>query len=289
MAVRVWDGSAADGNWNTATNWSGDTVPIAADDVVFNSGSENVSTTPSSLVTYASLTFTNDYTGLLGTESSFIIVNSTLLNIGGGLGAGSRRLNIDTGTVATTMNITDTATTGADTNRSPVRLICNSTSADIYISGSSSTVAIIDEPTDVGAIGDINISGGNVVIGETITSYTSLYVTGSSTIVTVEEPTAAQTITMDDGTVTVNGSNALAAVVIRDGIYISNSTGTITLITVRGGELDFSQSQQARTVTTLTISPLSTELKMLRGVVTLTNGIGLDTNYKDFNIKFSES
>ena len=290
MSVRVWDAGTGttDGNWNTAANWSGDTVPIAADEVVFNSGSEDVTTTPSSLVTLASLTFTNDYTGSLGTEASFIIVNATLLNIGGGGGAGSRRLNIDLGTVASTVTVTGTASTGADTNRSPVRLICNSASTDIYISNTS-TVDIIDEPTDSGLIGDINISGGTVLIGANITSYTSLYVAGSSTVVTVEEPTAAQTITMDDGTVTVNGTNAVAAAVVRDGTYVSNTTGTTTLITHRGGEVDFTQSQQARTVTTYTVSPLNTELKYLRGIVTFTNGIGLDTNYKDFNIKFSES
>lgn len=289
MSVRVWDGSASDGDWNTSTNWSSDTVPIAGDDVVFNSGSEAVTTTPTSVVTYASLTFTNDYTGTLGTEFSFIIVNSTLLSIGGGNGAGSQRLNIDLGTVASTVSITDTATTGTDTNRSPIRLICNNVSTDMFISGTSTNVAIIDEPTDTGLIGDISVTGGTVSVGSGITSYTSLYVSGSGTVVTVEEPTAAQTITMDNGTVTVNGTNAIAAVVIRDGTYVSNSTGVITLITARGGTLDFSQNQQARTVTTLTISPLNTELRMLRGIITLTNGIGLDTNYRDFIIKMSES
>jgi hypothetical protein len=35
-ATVTWDGEAADGLWETATNWSGDAVPTAADDVVID-------------------------------------------------------------------------------------------------------------------------------------------------------------------------------------------------------------------------------------------------------------
>lgn len=34
-ATRTWDGGAADNNWNSATNWSTDTAPVAGDDLVF--------------------------------------------------------------------------------------------------------------------------------------------------------------------------------------------------------------------------------------------------------------
>src|SRR3990167_2482093 len=35
-ATRTWDGGGADTNWSTCANWSSDTCPTAADDVVFD-------------------------------------------------------------------------------------------------------------------------------------------------------------------------------------------------------------------------------------------------------------
>ena len=290
MATVIWDGSAGDGSFTTAANWSTGSNPIAADDVVFNSGAVNVSTglTPS-LVTYASFTVTDDYTGLIGLEGEFLVINSTLVNIGGGSGAGSQRLNINLGTVVSTVSITSSNGTGTDTNRAPIRIICNNVGTDFFISGSSSKLGLFDEPSDTGAIGDLNVLGGNVFVGENITTYTAVNVSGSSTVVKISQPTAAQTITVDGGTVTVNGTNAIAAVVQRGGTYISNSTGIITAYTLRGGTLDMQQNEQARTITTLTQSPLNTVFKNLRGIITLTNDITFDTNYKFFTVQMTET
>src|SRR5262245_31599790 len=36
-ATKTWDGSSS-GNWATAANWSGDTLPVAGDDLVFPGG-----------------------------------------------------------------------------------------------------------------------------------------------------------------------------------------------------------------------------------------------------------
>lgn len=288
MAVVVWDGST-DGDFTVGANWSTGSVPTTSDDVVFNSGAVNVDAglTPS-LVTYASFTVTDDYTGTIGTESSFLTINSTLVTIGGGEGAGSRRLNINLGTVLSTVRVTSSNGTGADTNRAPIRFICNATTTDFYISGSTSNVAIIDEPDDTGNIGDINVTGGTVVVGSGITAYTSVYVDGSGTSVTIEEPTAAQTLTQDDGTLTINGANAVAAIVQRGGTCINNTTGTTTAHTLRGGTADYSQSEQARTLTTLTMSPLGTTLKHLEGTLTITN-FNRDSNYKKYTISMTES
>src|SRR5687768_389216 len=35
-AVKTWDGSAGDGKFSTAANWSGDSVPTATDTLTFN-------------------------------------------------------------------------------------------------------------------------------------------------------------------------------------------------------------------------------------------------------------
>jgi hypothetical protein len=289
MAVVIWDGSAADGDFTNTANWSTGSNPTTGDHVWFNTGSESVTTglTPS-LVTYASFNVTNDYTGLIGTEASFLTINSTLVNIGGGSGAGSQRINLNLGTVTSTVKITSSNGTGADTNRAPIRIVCNTTNTDFFISGDTSYVGIIDEPDDSGSIGDINVSGGTTIIGSGITDYDALNVSGSATTVTVEEPDTAATITIDDGTVTINGTNAVAAVVQRGGEVISNTTGTTTAYTLRGGILDLQQSDQARTFTTLTQSPLGTTVRHQEGVVTITN-YNRDTNYKLYTISMSES
>ncbi len=289
MAVTIWTG-ATSGDWGVTSNWSTSSVPTTGDDVVFNSGNVSVDAglTPS-LVTYASLTITNDYTGLIGTETAFLTINSTLLSIGGGDGAGSQRLNINLGTVVSTVDIISSNGTGSDTNRPPIRIICNNVGTDFFINGSSSNVGLFDEPDDTGAIGDLNMLAGSCITGSGITSYTAVNVSGSSTTLTIEQPTAAQTITVDGGTVVVNGTNAVAAIVQRGGTVISNTTGTITAYTLRGGTLDMQQSEQARTITTLTQSPLGTTFRNLRGIITLTNGISLDSNYKFYTITANET
>lgn len=289
MATVIWDGSADDGDFTNTANWSTGSNPTTADDVWFNSGAKSVTTGLSpSLVTYASFNVTNDYTGLIGTEFVFLIINSTLVNIGDGTGAGSQGLNINLGTVVSTVNITDSNGTGADTDRAPIRFICNNTSTDFFINGATSNVALMDEPDDVGNIGDINILGGTLEIGPNITAYTALNISGANTTVTVQEPTAAQAITVDDGTVVINGTNAVSAVVQRGGTVTSNTTGTITTYTLRGGTLDLQQSEQARTITTLTQSPLDTTVRHLEGIVTITN-YNRDTNYKFYTISMDGS
>lgn len=41
--TRTWDGGGATNNWSEAANWSGDTVPDAGDDVVFDTTSPDYS------------------------------------------------------------------------------------------------------------------------------------------------------------------------------------------------------------------------------------------------------
>lgn len=66
MATRVWGGGTGpvDGDWNTATNWTGDTVPANGDDVVFDTTDFTPCTVPnSSPLTLNSLTFNGYQTG----------------------------------------------------------------------------------------------------------------------------------------------------------------------------------------------------------------------------------
>lgn len=51
------------GNWNTGANWSGGSAPTNGDTIIFESGSVDVTTGPSSTITVAALQVTNGYSG----------------------------------------------------------------------------------------------------------------------------------------------------------------------------------------------------------------------------------
>ena len=71
MAVRTWDYGAPSTVWTTAANWSGDTVPIAADEVIFDSTSVVAPLTGMAIgdtggINFDLLHFKSTYTGGIG-------------------------------------------------------------------------------------------------------------------------------------------------------------------------------------------------------------------------------
>ena len=62
--ARTWDGGGGDNNWSTTGNWSGDTVPVAADTVTFDSTSTKACTMDAD-VKIASLTIATGYSGTI--------------------------------------------------------------------------------------------------------------------------------------------------------------------------------------------------------------------------------
>ncbi len=63
----VWDGGGSGNNWGTASNWGGDLVPTAGQDVIFNAGNKGV--TLNADVAVRSITMTSGYTGLFDFNS----------------------------------------------------------------------------------------------------------------------------------------------------------------------------------------------------------------------------
>jgi hypothetical protein len=49
QTTRTWDGGAPDDNWNSADNWSSNTVPTSADDVVIPVNSTVIVNTSSAI------------------------------------------------------------------------------------------------------------------------------------------------------------------------------------------------------------------------------------------------
>lgn len=89
-ATAVWDGGGTTNNWSEAANWVGDVVPIAANNVVFNSTSSKDAVVDASFGgTVKSLTLATGYTGevllarSLTVSSSVSVGNGATLHLAG--------------------------------------------------------------------------------------------------------------------------------------------------------------------------------------------------------------
>jgi len=283
MADKIFLGTGTiPGDWTATDNWKGSVIPVTGDDVFFNSLSAAVDVLTNisqAAVVLTSLTIDNGFEGTIGTSTTFLEIAATgTITIGGGEGNGSQRLNIDAGSsTATTINVLDMTSTGADQNFAPLRLKAANASTKIQINGETSNVSIFDEDDASGTIDEIEvILASNVFVGAGCT-----YTTFNQLDGTVELAEAQGTINIAEGTLTLNGSTAVTAVVQTDGTVISNTTGTTTAYTGRGGLLDTSQSALARTFTTLTKSPGFTFSRHSAVIVTNDN---LDSAFQVFEI-----
>ena len=79
MAIKTWTGAGANNNWNTALNWSGGTIPVAGDDIIFDGAfpvTGNKNCTYNVTLAVNSINFTG-YTGTF-TFSNSITVTATI-------------------------------------------------------------------------------------------------------------------------------------------------------------------------------------------------------------------
>lgn len=97
MSTVTWTGGAGDNDWTNGSNWSGGSIPAAADTVIFNAGQSDVNTGPAAAIALAVLTVTNGYAGNWNAAVTLGTITALTLN-----GAGTTyRLNA----AATTANV----------------------------------------------------------------------------------------------------------------------------------------------------------------------------------------
>jgi hypothetical protein len=103
-ATKTWTGGTGTGmNWTIGTNWSGNTAPIAGDDIVFNTaGTITFSTLPGANIAYNSITINQGNITLAGTTRTF--------TLGGNAGVD---FTIDNGASLTTTNVNITLANNA--------------------------------------------------------------------------------------------------------------------------------------------------------------------------------
>ena len=96
-ATKTWDGGGANGNWNTAANWSTDVAPVANDDLIFPATSAQFMTTHNfSGTTFNSITFEG---------GAYTVDGNVLLNAittrGLTVGGGTQTVNVPVNTNGT--------------------------------------------------------------------------------------------------------------------------------------------------------------------------------------------
>lgn len=140
-AIKTWDGST-NSSWSVPSNWSGDTVPVTGDDLVFPAGASNLSNT-------------NDLT-----ENT--IFNSITIS-GSGYTLSGNRIILGPGLAG----ITDSNSSGGNTIALDIRL---DVTRNVYVTNSGETLTISGRIEGVGGVykeglGKLILSGANTFGG----------------------------------------------------------------------------------------------------------------------------
>jgi autotransporter-associated beta strand protein len=125
-AANIWDGSGADGFWNTAANWDNETVPSASQNLTFSGNvqtitANNITSFTVGATTASTYAITFGNTGALGTSAFTLAGNQITLNAGTGAGSGSIissavTVGSITDTISLNMSIATTATISLGAN-----------------------------------------------------------------------------------------------------------------------------------------------------------------------------
>lgn len=253
MATKTWigDDTGNEGLWATAANWSGASVPVSGDDLMFD-GNANyaVESSPAGAADdFDSITITSDFAYDFGTSGAHIIFSGAADN-------GADLLSIDASSCPTYCKITG--------------LFPDTT---ILGSGTAATSCVIS-----GTFTLLNLIKGTVTVvtGSTITTMNMLYSSTQASDSNITIPTGctvtnifqrggvatcgsaiATRLDLDAGTFTHTDGNT-GTLNQRGGTYYWNAEGhTITQVNLFGGTLDCRDNGSAKTITNMDMWPSS--------------------------------
>jgi hypothetical protein len=281
MATKIWVGTDTgnEGDWATAANWLPSGVPANGDDVYFENSSQSVTEGfDQSAVALASLNIAQSYSGSIGDSDEYLQIGASLLKLGYHYGpgeagiSGSGMLKIDLGTTASTIIIFNSGLS-TDETKPAIRLKCNNAATTLEVR--KGEVGIANETAETSTLATITIgyvdnvdNDANVYIGSGVT-LTTLTKKGGFCLLRC----AATTINNYAGELQTEGAGAVTTFNAIGGEIISNSTGAITTLHItKRGDVDFTRSGQARTITTCIIDDEG-EIKFDPNVITFTNKI----------------
>ena len=262
MADNVWLGGDGAGteDWSVAANWSLGTVPDTNSEVHIDVRDTMYDITAGLDQTAAGqineINIYQGYTGLIGTTTAYLQVNTAELNIGIPSGRpaeqGSGRIRIELQDAGSTeVHIHDTAAAPADAGHAPVILLSQAGSGnhDVSISGGIVGLATLEQGdrftyTSV-TITPEGPSTPHVTIGFGAESGA---VFNMSRGVVHDQGAGNTTVNVRGGEFTSWNSGAYTNVNVYDGVFRHNSEGTITNLMVSGGGV-FTSAADARAKT----------------------------------------
>ena len=274
--------------WNVAANWSGGTLPVAADNLIVKDTDVSILYGLTDTTNYASLDVEASFTGdiglpdrnangyleyrtkqlTLGTGSAIAVV----IGYGVGTGAGLVRLNTLGSTLTATVH-NGPALTG---NNYPIEFLTTGTGSVVRVygggvkidSGTSATVTTLDVIRR-----DSVAQPPQVLTTNAITVTTATVYGGTATI----EGPCTNIIAREQATVTTAKATASANVTVSDDAIVNwDSSGNITtkLSVQQGGSIDFGRVGTTKTVQACDLFAGGT-LKDPIDKVTFTTGIVL--------------
>lgn len=296
--------------WTNVDNWSGNTVPVDADDIVFDRGSASLLYALATGIQPTSLTRKATYTGYIGlpkinTDDSQLPYDEYLED--------ALTFEDDGGATVTTITIEDdggrTNIDLSDCSVATVNVRGNSQRADsdvpsLLLQNSATTMVLNLQKGDVGVAFYAGETGhiATLRVGflESVDS-DSLLVCGSGVDladaaieisggeVTIDSATGSGTIDVNAGTLTIL-SGAHADIDLDAGTLIYRSTGTITALKMgHGAAVDFTKDERTRTVSACDVHGL-VSIDDRNKTVTWTAGIDFNhVNAKDSALNFGHN
>ena len=274
-------------DWSVAANWSGGVVPASGDTVIFANNAVNVCWGLATGVTgVTTIRFEQSYTGKVGLNylafatsadgatvnmsypeyrQGYLAIGATSIRIGdapaSGSPSGSSRILIDAGSTTTaTIEVINTASNSADSNRPAVRILANKSASVVNVRLAPGGVGIAAEvPGETTTLGTINIADttgtSKVTTGRGLTLTTWIQDGGSNVL---QSDQTITTVTVNGGTLRTEGSGAVTTMNANGGTCNHNSTGTTSTLVMRGGTVSSYGSANARTWTTINLWSKST-------------------------------
>lgn len=266
--------SSGPNNFKAASNWSLGSAPDTDAVIVLeNCDVDILYGLDYSGVSVAGYRRDQSFTGLIGDGTNYLQIkvdDNAVCHVGYHYGgtttpAGPAREMVDWGTSNFALHVWGTASTAEETAKQPSRFLFNHSSTILHVHGTSKVGVAANVAGETSTLATVYVYDTAVVLVTSGVTLATLSTTGG-TVTCLTAPTtftnnggtsvivASGTITnlnVLSGTVTTAGTVAVTNLTVKGGLCYSNSKGTVTTGALEGGTLDFTQSNEPRTVTSL--------------------------------------
>lgn len=284
--------------FSDADNWSGDTVPVDGDDIVFDTGDVDLKYDLNTGIQPASVTIKPSYTGNIGLSKTnaddatlpYDEYREDYLTFANDAGTTTTTIDIEaTGSGRIKIDVADCATVTWNIRGSGSR--AESTVPSILCAGTHSGQVFNVLKGDVGVaffegesghiatlrVGYLDSETGDVLLeigGGCDLTDAAIEIEGGTT--TIDSTTSSGTITQSAGVLTIL-SGAHAAIDVDKGTLYYRSEGTITSLDIgNGGVVDFRRDSRARTVSACEVHGV---VSIYDPFKTVTWSAGIDFNH----------